>query len=72
MSKKPLNPVIPDYTPRSDREKTKEVTLLFSDCINCGKVITQGYYGRYRNGGTCSKKCEGEQAQKPLDFGEPE
>jgi len=71
MSKNRFNPVIPDYTPRVEKEKPKEVTLIFNPCINCGKVIVQGYYGRYGDGGTCSKACETIQAQKPKDFGEP-
>lgn len=60
-----------DYTPKKDRDDMKEVTLLFTPCITCGKTILYGYYGRYADSGTCSKKCESEQAQKPLDFGEP-
>lgn len=50
------NPVIPGYTPKSER--AKEVTLTFEPCCICGKAITQGHYGRWGNGGTCSKKCE--------------
>ena len=63
--------VVPDFTPKADRQAEKAVTLLFSNCITCGGIIHYGYYGRYGDSGTCSKKCESEQAQKPLDFGEP-
>ena len=65
--KKPFNPVIPDYTPRSSKTTTSsaEVTLTFSPCCNCGKVITDGYYGRYGDGGVCSKTCNTIQEAKP-------
>lgn len=71
MNKRVPNPVIPDYTQKK-RGGEQEVTLLFTSCCNCGKTIVMGYYGRHGDGGTCSKKCESEQAQKPLDFGEGE
>lgn len=65
------NPVI-DYTPKRKGEGgEKEVTLQFTPCIHCGKAIMEGYYGRFGNGGVCSKTCNTAQAQKPLDFGEP-
>lgn len=62
--KKPLNPVIPDYTPRSERNKKEEISLTFNPCINCGKKITEGYYGRWSDSGTCSKSCEMQQVKK--------
>lgn len=71
MAKNRFNPVVPDYTPRAEKEKPKEITLIFEPCCLCGSPIKQGYYGRYGNGGTCSKKCEGEMELKPKDFGEP-
>jgi len=54
--KKPFNPVIPDYTPKGQKEA--EVTLTFKPCCVCNTVITAGYYGRWGDGGTCSGKCE--------------
>lgn len=63
--KKHFNPVIPDYTPRSEKKKVEEVVLIFNPCCNCGKKITDGYYGRWSDGGTCSKTCEKEQFAKP-------
>ena len=70
MTKKPFNPVIPNYTPRTERKET-EVTISFEPCCLCGIPIQQGYYGRYGNGGTCSKACETKMSAKPKDFGEP-
>lgn len=55
--KKPFNPVIPDYTPKSEKGKKEEVSLIFKPCCNCGKKITDGYYARVQNSGVCSKVC---------------
>lgn len=63
--KKPFNPVIPGYTPRGEKGKKEEVSLVFEPCCHCGKKITDGYYGRYGNGGVCSKVCNIEQEKKP-------
>jgi hypothetical protein len=66
------NPVIPspiDYTPKGNKG-TKEVTLTFSPCLNCHKTILEGYYGRWGNGGVCSKTCNEAQMKKRLDEGE--
>lgn len=46
-----------DYRPKAEREKDNEVRLVFKPCCNCGKQITQGYFGRWGDGGVCSKKC---------------
>jgi len=62
MKERLKNPVIPDYTPKN--QKTAEVKLTFSPCCNCGKTITDGYYGRHQDGGTCSKSCEQEEQKK--------
>lgn len=62
--KKPFNPVIPDYTPKSER-KEQVVQLEFQPCIHCGKKIGDGYYARYNSSGVCSKKCMIEQDKKP-------
>lgn len=37
---------------------------LFRNCMVCGKNITDGYYGRWGTGGTCSKVCEEEQEKR--------
>jgi hypothetical protein len=63
--KKPFNPVIPDYTPRADRGKKEEVKLDLKPCCNCGKTISDGYYGRFGDGGVCSKTCNTIQEGKP-------
>lgn len=61
--KKPFNPALPvDYTPK---KKVEEPKLNFAPCCNCGKIITDGYYGRYGDGGVCSKTCNTEQSKKP-------
>lgn len=70
MQKRLSNPVIPNYQPKSER-KVEEPTLTFEPCCLCGNPIKQGYYGRYGNGGTCSKACEKVMELKPKDFGEP-
>ncbi|MCX6822328.1 MAG: hypothetical protein NTW30_06145 [Candidatus Aenigmarchaeota archaeon] len=54
-------PAPAQYQPKQKVEQ-KEVTLFFSNCLVCGKKITEGYYGSWENGGTCSKTCE--QAQE--------
>jgi hypothetical protein len=45
-----------DYTPKAKKEA--EVKLIFENCCVCNKPIVEGYYGRWGNGGTCSKTCE--------------
>lgn len=35
------------------------------NCINCGKVVLDGWYGRWGDGGVCGRKCDIEQAVKP-------
>ena len=62
---------IPDYTPKEERKKVEEVTLTFESCCVCGNNISQGPYGRWGTGGTCSGKCEREMQMKPRDWGEP-
>jgi hypothetical protein len=52
---KPFNG-IPDF--RKKEKKEEETDLTFEPCCVCQKVISMGYYGRWGNGGTCSKKCE--------------
>lgn len=67
---KPFNG-IPDYRPKSERNKDEEFKIKLEPCCLCGKPITDGYFGRWGNGGTCSKKCESIMEEKPKDFGEP-
>lgn len=62
--KKPFNPIPLDYTPKAKR-KVEEVNLDLKPCLNCGKPITDGYYGRYGGGGVCSKTCNTSQEAKP-------
>ena len=43
------------YAPRE--KNVEEIKLDFKPCCNCGKAIEAGYYGRFEDGGVCSKKC---------------
>lgn len=47
---------------REVQEQHKETVVGL--CCICNKPVG-GFYGRWGDGGTCSKKCEKEQAQKP-------
>ena len=70
-----------ETTPVSSQKKSQkkkgyegeipEVTLTFNNCVNCGKVITRGYIGRWGESGTCTRECEMAQEAKPKNFGEP-
>jgi len=51
------------YAPKS-QPKEEEVKLDFKLCCNCGKTIEAGYYGRWGDGGVCSKKCNSEYETK--------
>lgn len=54
-----------DYTPRKETKK-EEVTLTFNPCCVCSKPITEGYYARVGDSGTCNKTCwKAYQASKP-------
>lgn len=70
MAKNRFNTTPPavDYSPK--KKEKQEVILDFSNCLHCDKVITEGYYGRFGNGGVCSKTCNTAQEAKPKDFGE--
>lgn len=48
MKERLKNPVLPP----------KEDGLKLEPCIECGKPIFDGYYGRYEEGGVCSKTCD--------------
>lgn len=47
-----------DYRPVSQRKTEDEVNLDLKPCLICGKKITDGYWGRYEDGGVCSKACD--------------
>ena len=49
--KKPFNPVLPSPI-------KVEGGIRLEPCVECGKPITDGYYGRYGDGGVCSKACD--------------
>ncbi len=38
-------------------EQERQV-LKIDPCVECGKKIEDGYYGRYGDGGVCSKACD--------------
>lgn len=66
MAKQRLpNPVM--YTPKTERETPTERKLDLSPCLVCHGPVDTGYYGRWGNGGVCSKKCNTvqEDVQKP-------
>ena len=63
MKQRVSNPVIPDYTQRNKKEEV--INMTFSPCCNCGKEITDGFYGRFNSGGVCSKTCNTTQEAKP-------
>lgn len=56
---------IPDYTPRESKKAVEEPTVALLPCCVCKKTITDGYYGRHGDGGTCNKTCE--TAYKPVE-----
>lgn len=65
MSKRIHNPALPiDYTPKQ-RVVTENTIPPLPPCINCNNNITDGFYGRWGNGGVCSKNCNTEQLKKP-------
>lgn len=45
------NPVLPP-------QFKVEQGIKLEPCVECGKPITDGYYGRYGDGGVCSKACD--------------
>ena len=45
-------------------QEPKEVSLSFSPCLVCGKVIKDGYYGRWLDGGVCSRHCNSTKEQE--------
>lgn len=61
---------VPDYTPRVEKEKPKEVVLIFQACCVCNEPVNTGYYGRWGEGGTCSKKCETKREDMQLYMGD--
>ena len=62
MKQRLKNPVIPDYTPKAEREKKQEIVLDDRFCLVCTKK-TAGY-GAWQHGFTCSRKCETQQERK--------
>ena len=38
--------------------------LTFAPCLACGKAISDGYYGRFGDGGVCSKRCNDTESKK--------
>ena len=50
----------------SDWQEQEKNKIRLDPCIVCGNMPKEGYYGRYGDGGTCSKTCEAVQNKKPL------
>lgn len=46
----------PVFQPTEELPITCRIRL--EPCIECGKPIEDGYYGRYGDGGVCSKACD--------------
>jgi hypothetical protein len=46
---------------KSTQIKQSETGLSLTPCMVCGKRLVYGYYGRWGDSGTCSRKCESEQ-----------
>lgn len=44
---------------------SEEQALSLRACCVCGKKITYGYYGRWEDGGTCSRGCERTKESQP-------
>jgi hypothetical protein len=55
MKNRVSNPVIPNYAPKA---KVVEPTIKLEPCVECHKPILDGYYGRWGDGGVCSKTCD--------------
>lgn len=54
---KQRKPAPAQYQPRAEKKESEEVVLNFKPCCVCGKIITEGYYARVGDGGTCNKSC---------------
>lgn len=52
---------------REIQEQYKETVVGL--CLVCQKQVKGGWYGRHQEVGTCSKKCEQVQSQKPKYLG---
>lgn len=42
---------------RQQQVKEVEGWVTLTPCLVCNKTIKDGYYGRFGNGGVCSKTC---------------
>lgn len=51
MKERLRNPVLPP-------QFKAEQGIKLEPCIECKKPITDGYWGRYTDGGVCSKICD--------------
>ncbi len=67
--KKPFNPVIPDYTPKKDRQQIKDEGIPSKPCIICSKLCKP--YGMWNDGQTCNSVCEKVKERQPRNTGEP-
>lgn len=39
-------------------KKQQEQSVRLEPCVECGKPIVDGYFGRWGDGGVCSKTCD--------------
>jgi hypothetical protein len=54
-----------DWQEKNKPKKEEEAWVKLKPCCNCGKEITDGYYGRFQEGGVCSKACNAIENAKP-------
>lgn len=63
------NPVIPDYTPKKERQQVEDKGLPMKPCLICQKLCQP--YGMWADGQTCNSVCEKVKEHQPRNTGEP-
>ena len=51
----------------AEMQEEAKNSVLLEACLVCGKRPQFGYYGRWGDTGTCSRKCEATQQEKKDD-----
>lgn len=54
------------YQPKAER--TAEIPLTFKPCCVCSSPITEGYWGRWGDGGVCKKTCNEIMESRPKEY----